>query len=448
MSLELTSFSVFFNKFYVLLKRILPRCVMNLLDGFYMRIMIHRAQIRQTRALRKIRERRKIKVAFFLINASIWKYDTIYKLMRESHVFEPVVVVCPNTMYGKTAMLRDLKQAYEIFNSKGYDVIKTYDEKNDSWINVKKTINPDIVCFTNSYDLTKPEYCIHEWLDTLTCYVPYFFVTNNLDNSNYNCLLHNVAWRLFYETSIHKDIAKKVATNKAKNVVVSGYPALDIFFDKCYKPAYPWKISSPCIKRLIWAPHHTIEGQGGGLDYSNFLLYHETMFSLVEHFEGAIQIAFKPHPLLRDKLYKHAEWGKTRTDEYYSRWEQIGNGQLNESEYTDLFLTSDALIHDCASFMAEYLCLSKPTLYLIRDLSVRDRMNAFGKLALEVHYHAHGIKEIFSFIENVVIKKVDPMEKQRNEFVQKYLIPPNGKSASENVFNEIMAAVKPQKQTL
>ena len=78
-------------------------------------------------------------------------------------------------------------------------------------------------------------------------------------------------------------------------------------------------------------------------------------------------IAFKPHPILKPKLYKHALWGKERTDAYYHCWETMENTQLEMSDYIDLFMTSDAMIFDSVSFMTEYLYTKKPALFLCRE---------------------------------------------------------------------------------
>jgi DivIVA domain-containing protein len=60
-----------------------------------------------------------------------------------------------------------------------------------------------------------------------------------------------------------------------------------------------------------------------------------------EKYADRIQWAFKPHPLLRDTLYQHPDWGKERTDAYYGRWESMPNTQLETGAYVELFKQSD-----------------------------------------------------------------------------------------------------------
>jgi hypothetical protein len=60
-------------------------------------------------------------------------------------------------------------------------------------------------------------------------------------------------------------------------------------------------------------------------------------------------------------LEQDPNWGSEKTTAYYDKWDNLDNGQFKSGDYVDL-LTSDALIHDCGSFMAEYLVVGKPAL--------------------------------------------------------------------------------------
>ena len=393
---------------------------------------------RHKKALEIVRNKNKIKVAFFLIHDSVWKYEGVYKLMEEDKRFEPIVVVCPFIAYGEETMLLDMNQAYENFKIKGYNVIKTLNEETGEWLDVKKGIRPDIVFFTNPWKLTKDKYYIDEFTGTLTCYVPYFFhVTKHL-KENYSGILQNLVWRVYYETKIHESFAKLYSRNNASNVVITGYPGLDSLIEKKKVIKDPWKIQSLLIKRIIWAPHHTIEGQDAGLKYSNFSKYAQFIFEFVRTHPSEIQIAFKPHPLLKSKLYKDRAWGHKRTEMYYRQWADLENGILAEGDYIDLFLTSDAIIHDSGSFTIEYLSTSKPCLYTIHDEGGSDRLNDFGRLAFNLHYHAYEDNDILKFIDKVVLGGNDIKREERIGFINQYLLPPNQKTASENIVSDLI----------
>ena len=398
----------------------------------------HRKALEKLRT--KAHKKVKIKVAFFAIHSSVWKYDGVYQLMDKDPRFDPIVVVCPVVNHGKENMLIEMEKAYTLFKSKGYNVVKTYNEEDDTYLDVKKEIAPDIVFFTNPYrSLTKDGYYITNFKDTLTCYTQYVFQSANINESQYNQLFNNILWKAFYETMIHEKMAKEYARNKGKNVVITGYPGVDRFVYGVRSGKDVWKNPNKSLKRIIWAPHHTIDSYGKDeiLGLSTFLIYYKFMIDLTVDYKDKVQIAFKPHPLLKIKLYQHKEWGEKRTDNYYNRWELCENGQLETDDYTDLFNSSDAMILDSISFVTEYLYCGKPSLFSFADEFVENRFNKFGKMALEQHYHANSEKDIFEFIDNVVCLGKDTKKEMRDKFFEGYLRTPNNKPASQNIKDAI-----------
>lgn len=413
------------------------RFIRNPLIGIKAYCLLKNQPKRHIKALDIVRTKEQITVAFFVIHASVWKYDKLFNILEQDIRYNPIIIICPFISYSHDNMIKEMDMSYKLFTSKNYTVVKTFNDISKEWISVKEEIKPDIVFFTNPHNITKDEYLITNFLDTLTCYVQYSFPIMHLYEMQFNLEFHNLLWGAFYETTMHKGFAQKYARNKGENVLITGYPGTDILLDENYKADDLWKIKEREIKRIIWAPHHTIRGQGNGLDYSCFIEYADFMVDIAMKYHDKIQIAFKPHPILKTKLFKDKDWGEKRTEDYYKTWDKLTNGQLNESEYVDLFLTSDAMIHDSASFLVEYLYVNKPVQFTIRDSNVVKRFNEFGKLCYDMHYQANTEREIILFIENVIIENQDDMENKRNSFIKNYLIPPNDNSASENIFIEL-----------
>ncbi len=323
--------------------------------------LINKTSMNYQKIISRIKNKNKINVAFFIHSSSIWKYGDIYRMMERDDRFEPVIVICPyiNAKYNEDDMIKDMEDTFTHFNKMNYAVMNTYNMNTGKWLDIKEEVHPDIVFFSNPYELhNKPEHYITHYLESLTCYVPYSFTIPHVHSFNYNELFHNLLWKAFYETPIHKDLATRYAQNNGSNVVVTGYPGTDIFIDRNYRPKDVWKIKDRNIKRIIWAPHHTIHPIDKDeclLGYSNFIHYHDVMLNIASRYSDKIQIAFKPHPILKKKLYIEGDWGRNKTDSYYLKWKNLVNGQLEESDYVDLFLTSDAMIHDSGSFLVEYL---------------------------------------------------------------------------------------------
>lgn len=396
-------------------------------------------QLRYKLVLKQKRRKKKIKVAFFVLFESVWKLDGVYRLMEEDDQFEPVIIVCPYSEYGDAMQFREMRKAFTYFQTRGYNVINTYNDYNEEWLDVHKKIKPDIVFFLSPHPITKKEYLINNYLSTLTCYVPYTFQTTFNYQTMYNRAFHQFLWKAFYPTKIHQRMAEKYSRNRGRNVIVTGYPGIDRFLS--YDSANKTSGGSKNKKKVIWAPHHTIENHGQRVFFSNFLLFHDFMLDLVNKYKDEIHFTLKPHPLLRAKLNDDKIWGQEKTDNYFKLWEQSDICSLNEGDYQHLFGDSDALIHDCDSFMAEYLSLNKPALFTIHDNQLTDRLNEFGKSAMEMHYHATNKQEIINFIEDVVINGKDIMADARSKWVKSNLTPPNSMTASMNVFSFLKSSL-------
>ena len=109
-----------------MLKKIMPGYLLEYLIHFHFNyikyfeellepIKIKIAPFQHKIAVKKVRKKDKIKVAFFLIHDSVWKYEGVYKLMEQDERFEPLVIVCPYITFGEENMLKEMKQAYQSF---------------------------------------------------------------------------------------------------------------------------------------------------------------------------------------------------------------------------------------------------------------------------------------------------------------------------------------------
>jgi len=398
---------------------------------------------RYRRLLKKLKKKEKIKIAFLIYLASSWKYDNLFRLLLRDSRFDPIIIICPINSYDSETMFSELNRAVDFFTRQNYPVISTWKEHSQGWMDIKEEIRPDIVFFSNPWaELCKPEYYIFNFLDRITCYAPYGFKSSHLYEAIFNKPFQNLLWTIFYETEMHKEMAYRYARNKGVNGLVTGYPGMDNLLDESYKPGFPWKIKDKSYRRIIWAPHHSIMGKSdSNVGFSTFLEYSGFMLRMAEEFRDRIQISFKPHPLLRPKMNNHPDWGREKTDIYFGQWESMTNTQVDESNYIDLFLTSDALINDGESFMVEYLYTKKPAMFLVADEDVTDRFNEFGKQAFEHLYQGRCEKDIYSFINEVVIGGNDYLGEERIKFFETLVRPPHNKLASENIYNYIKAAV-------
>lgn len=388
------------------------------------------------KALLRLKQCNHIRCVYMVIDSSSWKYNNLYHLMIKNERFDPLLLICPVVNNGKRYMLMNMEETYQSFKKKGYNVIKAYDEKNDKYVSLREDLKPDLLAYTNPYKgLIDDRYYITNFPDILTFYVPYGFNSAKLWNMIYCQLLTNVVWRYYVETDTHQDYAKKYSLNKGINTVVTGYPGIDELIDINYSiHSNPWGNTNK-KKKIIWAPHHTIEAVFN-IKFSNFLRDADFMLDIAKKYSNDITIAFKPHPLLKNKLYKI--WGEDKTNTYYLEWGKTTNTFLHEGEYTDLFLNSDAMIHDSGSFLIEYLYTNKPVMRIMTGEDLTTVLNDFALQCLTVYYKAYSQIDIEHFIQNV-INGIDPLKERRTKFVNNVLMPKG--SPSQNILNDLIYSI-------
>ena len=372
-----------------------------------------------------VRRKKIINVAFVLSDLGKWKTESLYNEMLGHCRFNPIIYIIP----------------YVNRDNKGLSILKDYLKKKkydyydlDNGKLFSDIIQPDIIFYQEPYNNIIPsQYVYKRNFSSLFCYAAYgFHWINNEWISNQT--LKNFCWQVYYENDIVVKGIPSLMTNKGKNSFVTGLPMTDIFLQPGVIKNNPWKKQDSKKFKIIWAPHHTLL-EDSRIHNSTFLTYCDYMIDLAEKYKDKIQIAFKPHPVLITRLYQI--WGKSKTDEYYAKWNSGDNTQLVLGEYVSLFMNSDAMIHDCGSFMIEYHYTRNPILFLLNEANQNKDINEFGRMAFDLHYKGRCRKDVEDFIENVIDGK-DEMKPLREAFYNNHLLPPNGKSASENIIKAIL----------
>lgn len=380
------------------------------------------------------RKKGKINVLFFAISASYWKFDSVYQKMLKSKRYNPIILVCPQCDRGEEHKQEQLQGCFDFYKTRGYNVINSFDKQTGNYIDAR-TLSPDIIFYTNPYEgLIDARYYISNFSDVLTCYANYAFL-NNDEKWAASLPLHKSVWKYFCEYDFTRHYNKVGTKLYYDNRVVVGYPMYDRFATKSVASDSDWKQQGSTKKRIIYAPHHTIEADGW-IHYSTFLSTGEIMATLRDKYKDQVQFAFKPHPLLKTKLYNTPGWGKEKTDAYYAAWASAENSTIVENEYVDLFKSSDALIHDCGSFIVEYLYVHKPVMHLNTG-QIKEELNDEAKEAYRAHYLMNRPEDIENFITEVVLKGRDTKRAEREAFYNKLLIPPHHRLVADNILDEI-----------
>ena len=212
---------------------------------------------------------------------------------------------------------------------------------------------------------------------------------------------------------------------------------MDVFFKKDADFQFDWKMAQPNAKKIIWAPHHSITGRG--VIYATFHWNYQFMYDFAKAHPETSWVV-KPHPWLlfsavREGVFSSAEEFKR----YWQKWDELPNAQVYTGAYYQaIFATSDGMIHDSGSFIAEYQFMDKPMIYLTRDTQ---KFNNLGDTILKASYLVDGknFAGIAAMIKRVFIEGDDYKATERREIFDKYLNYPkfNGMLASEFIYKSI-----------
>ena len=388
--------------------------------------------------IRHIRNRGKAVVAFIVSALPMWRGQGVYDLLRNDSRFDPIIILLPFSLYSEAEKQACLKQMHDHFSTLKIPVVDLSSKNNINQY-LRKEINPDILFYPQQY------YYLYEngadsflFEDRLLCFIPYSL---NIINEPwiYNQRFNNVAWRIFYPSSFDFESGKRYSLSHGHNIRIVGNPTADYFLS----PNHPsvWKEQETVKKRIIWAPHFSINPDSL-IPRGSFLSLAEEMVLISEQFQSHFQFAFKPHPRLATELYNHPGWGKERTDAYYNKWATGVNTQLETGSFIDLFMSSDAMIHDSVSFSAEYHYSHNPVLFTTQNINqVNDQLNELGRCAIDAHYVGSGYNDIINFLNKVVLAGEDPLQEKRQSFFYNYLLPPSGYTVAENIYQEIVTSI-------
>ena len=393
---------------------------------FIAKQILYRYKITIPSKINKIKRKEVISVLFVLNDLSKWKSENLYLRMLEHNAFTPILGVT----YHEGESIDQQKEKRSILE-------KYLKEKNYKYQILNSTLrpNPDIVIYTEPYGNAIPKHqSVYRYFNSLFVSINYSCHTTHL-NIDYFALLHQWAWIDCYESQKAIEDAYHYIGHKRESIQLTGLPMIDKLLETPNRD--PWKIQRQYKKRIIWAPHHSLGGfDGESIIYSTFLEYAEFMLLLAKKYEDKIQMAFKPHPLLKDKL--DSVWGKEKADQYYKKWADLDNGQLEIGDYHDLFVTSDALIHDCSSFIVEYQVINKPSLFIVKNLDdISKDLNRFGEDAFFAQTLAKTQDDVEKFIIDI-LKGKDPSKDKRQNFLNSDIFEYSQGKASDNIINTIL----------
>lgn len=373
---------------------------------------------KQNRANRRIAKgvsrRGHANVLFIASSLAMWRFDRLYQLLKQDNRFDVAICIRPFIKYQGSEYDSCRDALADHFQAMGMEYSCIESEADFERLKFQD-FRPDIIFYPQPYDGSYiPSLEWRKNLDCLLVYVPYGLTPVDTPELLNNGLV-NYAWRHYVQYPVYAELCARFCNNFGENTKVAG----DFRRSELTAPARrdPWKSVGDGLprKRIIWAPHFQIFANEL-FNRPDVLWVADEMLRIAQRYKDTLQIAFKPHPSLFTELCKHPDWGTERAAEFYRQWDEMANTQLETGEYTDLFKTSDAMIHNSGSFACEYLYVDKPVLFTARDRAATIApLNRLGRACIDAHYFATGPEGVETFIEEVVLGGADTMSSVRHQ---------------------------------
>ena len=381
----------------------------------------------KTNLVKKINQGEKIRVCFSVIFDSIFPAKSIFEKMLQDELFDPFILVIPDSARGEENMLYQMNKTYKTLSSQYKQVYNSYYYNKKIFIDFSSKI--DICFFANPYDeMTESFYKIKQTskLGILCFYTSYGYVISNWHYSLYDNPSFNSLFKIYaLESFEYKKLNNKLTVPDSAKL--AGYCKMDKLANI--------KNKERKRKKVIIAPHHTINKEG--LSLSNFLEYFNFFLELPRKYTE-LDFIFRPHPLLFTTLEGNRIWDKEKIEEYIEEIKSNPNMKYEEEgDYLETFVNSDGLIHDCGSFSAEYLFTGHPCCYLLKDDETTTKnSNEFHQACINQHYKAYNKQQIIDFIENIIIKENDWMKTKRKNFFET-ILKINYPNTTDFIYNDI-----------
>ena len=356
-----------------------------------------------------------IKVAFLVVFKTTFPMQSVFEIMLKDPKFDPYIIVCPNISRGKDYERELYADTFESLKVRyGDKVIGGYDMAGDSYLELGAEYQ--ILFFANPYKiLVHPFHDVEYFLDKpcLPIYVNYGFPAITYWDECIKLDFYNYLWKVCIENESNLQHLRNVQAISGRNAIVTGYIKMDDFAKE--------KVLPRERKKIFICPHHTVTGWEK-LDISNFLKYSDLFLELPKMFPE-VDFIFRPHPLLFTNLVQHGLWSQKKIDRYLDAIAETKNMRYDDSGYYfEEFANSDAMIHDCGSFIAEYLFTKKPCCYMMKtEAKTMQGLIPFGKECMKQYYHALSREDIINFVREVVLAGKDPLKESRERFVEEIL---------------------------
>lgn len=390
-----------------LFKSLIPQSVKLRMHILIARIM-HRVVIFRIR--RKVRRGGKVTVLFLSSENAKWKCQSLYDLMRDSQLFNPIIGIMRqdvDVVDDKMKIRKNIESAENFFSNLGCAVVNVYDIDRLEYKKLR-VFSPDIIFYQQPWSVFGHMLPRRVLKYALPCYVPYYVPNYVFPDLSYKVQSFHPYLAYYFvlnDFERKQGLSLRKRFNFSGTLITTGHPMLDEFF------LHP--IDEPSKTCVIYAPHFTFAHPNNKcvVHYSTFLDYGEYILEYAkQHLE--MNWVFKPHPLLKTALIKSGAWSLKKVDEYYAEWGKLG--RIHESgEYVSLFREATTMITDCGSFLTEFAVTGQPIIHLINADNKLEAMPLYS-----TYYKVYNKDELKEELCEVLERENDINKVERLQYIK------------------------------
>ena len=313
-------------------------------------------------------------------------------------------------------------------------------------------IRPDITFISQPYEsVTVPMFYPENIAKySKLVYLPYFTtLLLNKDSSAFKLNVQKCSWKIACHSETMRQHYKNSASEKGRNVIVSGLPKWDYVYGKNKEnvdiPA-DWAAKLDGRTVFLWNTHFTTDI---GEKFREMLDFIDVFAK-----DNKLALIWRPHPMSEAviKVYRPDLYGKYL--DLIRRVTESENMLIDaNSSYLPAFVCSDALITEYSSLMEQYLLTDKPILFASgmtpeathEKFTTADGLFDFYKLPM-----AFSLSEKEEFIRKIA-DGCDEWVDVRRELRDTYLPNADGKCGerlAEALINEFAALTCNTKETV
>jgi len=379
------------------------------------RLLYHKTTIKQ--------HDKPLKILFLIQNTPMWNIaKQIYLEGKDDPFFSFEIMILPPAHLKSdakvTQLFEEIKNTHSFLDENGVCLPIHYSINQKGKPLDPLLLKPDIIFYFSPYSsqrnkLTRPK--------NLGRYANLFYV-------NYGFLIMNgdvesIVYKrkdffqnfntICVESHLLKQTVLDLSGTTPNQILVSGYPKLDAYYKKMHSHNSYWNFPETYSKyRIIWNPRWSVK-QGT----SHFTEYIHLIIDFLTK-NQTIDFVFRPHPNLFRDMLAHKLINKTDKKNIYAKFDELPNARIDDAEgdYLSAFASSDLLISDISSLMAEYFPTGKPIIYTKKKEKL---FNNIGEALSSGFYHADSWDIVLATL-NKLQAGDDPLKKIRNQIIKEH----------------------------